>query len=235
MHRIPKLKDQARILREAYQAKGTPLEVAESLELVARLNGFADWNAAAASARKPARSAPAANPDATYEVTLITWTVVHHHKHGHDSFPVYREERVTDEEAVAIINGAGGGYEPEFGQEWFEVLGPDRVTLNLRLSEMKALPVERPIPGVGGASTGCLEVNLVDEFEYDTPDELPEWRWISDVCSFAHKENGTEPGIWEEMVRVEKALADPQLPARLKPFFLKARAMSCKWVLFYQD
>jgi len=234
MHRIPNFKDQARIVREVCQGKGVSLEVAESLELVARLNGFADWNAAAAAQKVRRPKAAHALSDAEYELTLVTWHVVHHHKHGHDTFPVYRDESPTEAEAIALINSQGGGYEPELG-EWYEVLGPERSTIRVKLSNMKAVSIEQPIPGVAGDSTGCLEVNLADEFEYDTPDDLPEWTWISANCSFVHKENGIEPSVWEEMVRVQKALDDPELPERLKPFFLKARALGCKWVLFYQD
>ena len=83
-----------------------------------------------------------------------------------------------------------------------------------------------------------LEVNLVDVLnEYDAPDDVPDWQWVEDNHSFAHKANNAEPGIWEFMVRVDKT-DDPEfsagMPVTLRPFFARAKATGAAWVMFHQ-
>ncbi|MNR71766.1 hypothetical protein D3C71_24440 [compost metagenome] len=241
MHRQPQLKDQAAILRQAHQAKGVPLSAAESLDLAARLNGYADWNAAAAAeklARKSARNAAPLNQrSGTFALSLTTWTVVHRHRHGEATFLVHRDQAVSMEEAIAIVNSEDGGYEPEHG-ETIEVLGPSvqslEVAFNRLTPKATAAAVPQPLASVAGTASPVLEVNMLDLFDYDDPEKLPEWQWIGAQRCFEHVENGVEGGIWEQMVLVAKGLQDASLPAALKPSFLKAQALGCKWVLFYQ-
>lgn len=103
MHRTPQLKEQARTLREAYADKGAKLTVGESLELVAKMNGYASWNVAKAA--QPASGTDSAERRIT--VQLVSWSIVHHHKHGEDIFTVYRDDCPDDDEAIAIINMPG--------------------------------------------------------------------------------------------------------------------------------
>lgn len=227
MHRTPKLKDQARMLREAYAQKGASLTVGESLELVANMNGYASWNAASVTQRR------AAHPDEARRVTvqLVSWSIVHHHKHGEDVFNVYRDEAPDEDEAAAIIDAQGGGFEPEYGES-LEVLGRDTHTLTLTLGELEAKVV--PTPLYQDQVLTVFEVDMTEHFEYDTPDKVPAWAWIQSQGSFAHRGNDKEPGVWEFMVYTSRALEDETCPADLKDFFLKAQKADCPWVMFHQ-
>jgi hypothetical protein len=55
-------KAMARTLRQALAAKGLKISIAESLELVARQLGFADWNTLAAAIRRAPRGTPEPPP-----------------------------------------------------------------------------------------------------------------------------------------------------------------------------
>lgn len=83
-----------------------------------------------------------------------------------------------------------------------------------------------------------LEVNLVDVLnEYDAPDDVPDWQWVEDNHSFAHKANNAEPGVWEFMVHVEKTKDQSffeGMPVTLRPFFERAKADGAAWVMFHQ-
>lgn len=227
MHRTPQLKEQARMLREAYAQKGASLAVGESLELVAKMNGYASWNAASAAQRQ------ATQPDEARRITVqvTSWSIVHHHKHGEDVFNVYRDTAPSDDEAISIINAQGGGYEPEY-DEWFEVLGRDTQTLTLSLGELEAKVV--PTPMYQDRVVRVFEVDMTDNFEYDTPDQLPAWTWIQANGSFAHRGNDKEPGVWEFLVYTSRALEDQTCPAELKVFFAQAKKADCPWVMFHQ-
>jgi len=227
MHRTPQLKEQARILREAYAQGGAKLAVGESLELVAKMNGYSSWNTASAAQRQAVNL----DKDRRITVEVVSWSVVHHHKHGEDVFNVYRDECPDDDEAIDIINNQGGTYEPEYG-EWFEVLGSDRQTLTLSLGELEAKVV--PTPLYQDRVVSVFEVDMTCHFEYDTPDTVPEWSWIQAVGSFAHRGNNKEPGVWEFMVYTERALEDETCPEALKVFFKQAQKADCPWVMFHQ-
>lgn len=83
-----------------------------------------------------------------------------------------------------------------------------------------------------------IEVNLVEVLnEYDAPDEVPDWKWVEKHHSFAHQDNGAEPGVWEFMVRSDK-MNDPEflagMPNMLRPFFERAKADGAPWIMFHQ-
>lgn len=226
MHRTPKLKDQARLLREAYQEQGQTLSTGESLEIVARMNGYASWNAA--SAAQQSREFKAND---VIEIRLKSWTIVHRHRHGEDIFTVYSDEAPDDDEAIAIINSQGGGFE-EFNDESFEVLGVEVQNLKLTLGELEAKVV--PTSPFEDQVLRVFEVDMTDHFDYDVPDTLAEWIWIAAKGSFAHRSNNVEPGVWEFMVYTDTALGDESCPADLKKFFQQAKKANCPWVMFHQ-
>jgi hypothetical protein len=85
------------------------------------------------------------------------------------------------------------------------------------------------------ATLKVIEVNLVDVLnEYDAPDEVPDWKWVEQHHSFAHKGNGVDGGIWEYMVNVEKMQHVQDTPDTLRPFFDRAKKEGAAWVMFHQ-
>jgi hypothetical protein len=52
------------------------------------------------------------------------WIIVHHHKHGVDTFPFFGESEPTDEQAIAKINETSEYEEEDEEDEHFEVNGP---------------------------------------------------------------------------------------------------------------
>jgi hypothetical protein len=81
-----------------------------------------------------------------------------------------------------------------------------------------------------------MEINLVDLLnEYEVPEDAYEWQWVEKQNSFAHKGNNVEPGVWEFMVHVERALnVKETIPPLLVPFFDLASQQNMAWVLFHQ-
>lgn len=83
-----------------------------------------------------------------------------------------------------------------------------------------------------------IEVNLVEVLnEYDAPDDVPDWKWVEEHHSFAHKGNGVDGGVWEFMVNTAK-MEDEDfvegMPPTLRPFFELAQAKGAAWVMFHQ-
>lgn len=80
------------------------------------------------------------------------------------------------------------------------------------------------------------EVNMADLLDdYDTPQGVKAWDWVESVASFRHVENGTGPGIWEFLVRVEAITANSvEIPSELQKSFQEAQAAHAKWILFFQ-
>lgn len=80
-----------------------------------------------------------------------------------------------------------------------------------------------------------VEVNLVDVLnEYDVPEDAPEWKWVGQHHSFAHKGNGAESGVWEFMVNVAKMEGVRDIPDTLRSFFNRAKTEGAAWVMFHQ-
>lgn len=223
MHRTPKLKDQARQLIDSLKGKGIKLGRGESLELVARMNGFPSWNVASAAQKDDGQASM------VIEAPIRLWNVLHHHRHGVDAYPFIQEEAPGDEEIEAAIN-AESSFEPEH-DEWHEVRGSEDVVLRIELGKDGA----RVVPAEADALVRVYEVNMTDHFEYDVPEDVPEWSWIASKSRFAHVDNGGEPGVWEFMVRCDKdAYGLDEIPEALRPHFEAARNAGAIWVLFHQ-
>jgi hypothetical protein len=67
--------------------------------------------------------------------------------------------------------------------------------------------------------------------EYDTPDTVPEWKWVEEAASFTHKANG-ESGVWDFVLNL--ALDHHGIPERLAKTFEDARAQGVGYLLFHQ-
>lgn len=96
--------------------------------------------------------------------------------------------------------------------------------------------VEELSPGI--EKLCVLEVNLLALLpEYDVPDERPEWAWIAEHASFAHKGNGFDAGVWEFMLYVpdDESCLPEAIPEVLKPAYALAREQGAKWLLCHQD
>lgn len=84
-----------------------------------------------------------------------------------------------------------------------------------------------------------LEVCMPDVFgATHVPEEIPEWNWIQEHGSFAHRGNNEQPGVWEFMVHIHHAWPEgkraPGVPVRLQPFFDEAHRVGAPWVMFHQ-
>lgn len=218
--RQPKIKDQAAQLRKQLEAKGLTLTPGESLELMAQLNGFSSWNVA-----KQAQRAIRSARDTRFPVKI--WTVVHHHRHGEDSYLF--SHTPSDEECIDRINSASS-YEPGDGES-FEVIGPETLVLNLPRQLLQQSRAKTP------KVIQVYEICMTDLVEYDTPDTVPEWKWIQDLASFSHVGNNSTPGVWEFMVNAEKLkslLAADEVPALLRHEVETALSFDVAWVMFHQ-
>lgn len=68
--------------------------------------------------------------------------------------------------------------------------------------------------------------------DYNSPSDVAEWQWIQSVASFAHRDNGTAPGVWEFMLNL--ALTLDNIPPRLEPVLDASRREGAEYALFYQ-
>jgi hypothetical protein len=91
------------------------------------------------------------------------------------------------------------------------------------------------------AFSHCMEALTVVDIDmlgmlpdYDTPEQIAEWTWIETHHSFAHRGNGVEGGVWEFMVRVDKASHLDDVPFVLRPLFEEARKAGASWLMFHQ-
>ena len=81
-----------------------------------------------------------------------------------------------------------------------------------------------------------LEVNLAEVLPaYEEPEQCPEWQWVANRASFAHTENGSEPGVWEFIVRTTKGGEERcEIPQALRPFFAMAQAQGFDRICLHQ-
>jgi hypothetical protein len=76
------------------------------------------------------------------------------------------------------------------------------------------------------------EINMADLFEYEIPDQLPEWTWLEKNASFLHKDNGKSAGVWEMMLNLSKSLED--IPESLRFDIEQARREGVQFLWFHQ-
>jgi len=77
-----------------------------------------------------------------------------------------------------------------------------------------------------------FDVCMVDLFgDYDTPDEVPEWKWVEDKSSFEHRMN-RKYGIWEYIINLDLDLTD--IPEKLKQVIDIAKKQDCGYIHFHQ-
>ncbi len=67
--------------------------------------------------------------------------------------------------------------------------------------------------------------------DYDTPDEVPEWKWIEANASFKNTKNGNL-GVWEFMMNMNLSYDD--IPEKLKGVFQEAQARGISYLIFHQ-
>lgn len=67
--------------------------------------------------------------------------------------------------------------------------------------------------------------------DYDTPDLIPEWKWIEAHASFVHRDNGKN-GVWEFVLNMARDLSSA--PATLLPFLTEAKQKQLAYVIFHQ-
>lgn len=219
-HRKPRMKDQARALREALASKGMELGQGESLELVAKLNGFPSWNVAKQASKMPTTAAGTT-------VKFQLWTATHHHRHGEDLY--FFTHCPSEEEVIERIEAGASSFE-ENEDEYIEVGGVETFDIDVPLEMAKACERSRP-----RALIGVYEVCMTDRFDYDTPDQVPEWAWVERMASFGHRGNGVEGGVWEFMVHVPRLVDDPSsVPLALRDDVFKAIELGAVWMLFHQ-
>lgn len=68
--------------------------------------------------------------------------------------------------------------------------------------------------------------------DYDDPQQLPEWQWVEQHSSFAHRDNG-EDGVWEFVINLSRShAAEP--PPRLLTVMDSARRRGVSYLLVHQ-
>lgn len=82
-----------------------------------------------------------------------------------------------------------------------------------------------------GDTESVASVLMPDVFDYDTPDEIPEWEWIENNASFKHVQNG-ENGIYEFMINT--ALDFPDVPKSLASYINEAKQKKIAYLMFHQ-
>lgn len=113
---------------------------------------------------------------------------------------------------------------------WFESQNPKFSVAALQQG-MATLDDKLPAPQV----LTVLEVDMTAILpSYDTPDERHEWKWVEEHCSFRHKGNGEEGGVWEFMVHITNFDKDGSLPDELFPLYVQAVNAGVAWVMFHQ-
>jgi hypothetical protein len=225
-YRKPSLKAQANLLRAVFAERDLPkLPVGESLELVSRLNGYPSWNVASQQERASTKGSKDSSPAPT-KLKLTIWTAVHVHRHGEDIFNFTHNP--TEEDVIEAIEAASS-WEPEDG-EYIEYRGSEtfEVDVPLEMAKQAARTMSQPLIGV-------YEVYMPDLFQYDVPEEVPEWQWVERNASLGHRGNGVEGGVWEFMVHHEKIRERlNEVPARLLTEVKKALELDAVWLMFHQ-
>lgn len=75
--------------------------------------------------------------------------------------------------------------------------------------------------------------------DYDTPDTVPEWKWIEENASFKHVKNGTS-GVWEFVLNLDRfgenfnAEEIPGIPEKLLQVIFASVAQGYSFILFHQ-
>ena len=67
--------------------------------------------------------------------------------------------------------------------------------------------------------------------DYDIPNEVPEWKWVEENGSFAHRDNG-QSGVWDFVLNLSRTFEN--VPAKLRKTIDKARKAGFGYVLFHQ-
>ncbi len=67
--------------------------------------------------------------------------------------------------------------------------------------------------------------------DYETPNAVPEWKWVEKNASFAHTDNGNA-GVWEFVLNLSTTFAD--IPEKLLPHIQQAQAAGVSYLLVHQ-
>lgn len=67
--------------------------------------------------------------------------------------------------------------------------------------------------------------------EYETPDQVPEWKWVEQHACYEHIRNG-QMGIWEFVINLSSSL--PQVPDKLKATIREAREGGFAYLIVHQ-
>lgn len=89
----------------------------------------------------------------------------------------------------------------------------------------------------GATCAEVAEVTMQDCVgEYETPDEVPEWKWVEENSSFAHKDNG-KWGVWEFVLNMARFTSEDHpiiVPAKLVATIKRAQAAGMQYIIFHQ-
>lgn len=101
--------------------------------------------------------------------------------------------------------------------------------------EVEALMAGKTPPRLSVDTLKVMEVYMPDIVgDYDVPESVPEWQWVEEHHSFAHRKNGVEGGVWEFLVNVECHHDKPDMPDSLRIAMKQAKLSGAAWVMFYQ-
>jgi hypothetical protein len=84
----------------------------------------------------------------------------------------------------------------------------------------------------GSAKQIILDICMLDVVdEYDTPDDIPEWKWIEENACYHHRQN-SEHGIWEYILNLS-CFEKSRIPEKLQPVIESAQVQECSYILFH--
>ncbi|GBG14319.1 chemotaxis protein CheY [Novimethylophilus kurashikiensis] len=94
-----------------------------------------------------------------------------------------------------------------------------------------AAPETKPIFNAGNKST-IGDISMSDILGEDVePEASPEWAWVQENASYAHRDNGKGAGVWEFMLNMSRTYKD--IPEKLVPVLADARENDLSYILIH--
>jgi hypothetical protein len=241
MNALQTYKQKGRLLaKHMANVLNTPVTLSQAYEALACMEGAVTWNELAARAVKEdaAKSSLVPVPAGVPDVPQTGGGLVLDVKLGAPQNASLLQRICVQLVKDAELRHASADHEPIVQADVEEVLSEYNVvsTVEVGFAEEALLAVRKGLRELNcrqaASFLSVVEVNMLDIVgDYDVPEQVPEWAWIESNSSFAHKGNGTEPGVYEFMVHIKAA---DQAPERLQPLFELAKEQNAAWVMFHQ-
>lgn len=97
------------------------------------------------------------------------------------------------------------------------------------------LTIGAPVEVLPGATQekirSVMMQDVVGDYYYDVPSEVPEWGWVEANACFAHVRNGQD-GVFEFVLNLSRPFVD--VPERLRPVQASAQQDAIGYLVFHQ-